>query len=353
MLCNTMRPDTLLGELRRLLPTSWRLEFTAFSPGSAARPDGSLTVAAPDGSTANVLVEIKPRLRARQAREIAMEGPAWSRADPSASGLLVLTRFVSPLSQKRLRESGISYLDLTGNAWISLDRPAIYIERQGAQRDPDPPRRGVRTLKGAKAGRIVRGLCDWLPPVGVRELARRTGTDPGYVTRVLTLLEDEDVLTRAGSGEVVEVRWADLLRRWASDYSVTKTNRTLLCVAPRGLTELLERLASLEETCAVTGSYAVPPPARVAPGRVVTCYADVPEVAAERMDLVQSEVGANVLLLEPFDRVVFERTRDAAGIRAVAVTQCFVDLLTGTGREPAQAEALMGWMSENEGEWRA
>jgi hypothetical protein len=348
-----MRPDAFLADLRRLLPSGWTLEFTDFSSGSAPRrADGSLTVAAPDGSTTTVLVEVKARLRPRQAREIAMEGRPRLRTDRPASGLLVLTGFVSPLSRKRLREAGICYLDLTGNAWISLEKPAVYIERQGAERDPDPPRRGVRTLKGAKAGRIVRGLCDWLPPVGVRELARRTDTDPGYVTRVLTLLEDEDVLSRDEGGEVVEVRWADLLRRWASDYSVTKTNRTLLCVAPRGLPHLVERLPSLERTYAVTGSYAVPPAARVAPGRVVTCYVPVPELAAERLDLVQSETGANVLLLEPFDRVVFERTCDVAGTRAVAVTQCFVDLLTGTGREPAQAEALLGWMTENEREWR-
>jgi hypothetical protein len=77
-----------------------------------------------------------------------------------------------------------------------------------------------------------------------------------------------------------------------------------------------------------------------------------PELAAERLDLVLSETGANVLLLDPFDRVVFERTREVTGTRAVAVTQCFVDLLTGTGREPTQAEALWGWMTENEREWR-
>src|SRR5437016_6365542 len=48
--------------------------------------------------------------------------------------------------------------------------------------------------------------------------------------------------------------------------------------------------------------------------------------------------GANVLLLEPFDEVVWERTRDEAGLIRVAVSQCAVDLLTGTGREPAEAE---------------
>jgi hypothetical protein len=64
------------------------------------------------------------------------------------------------------------------------------------------------------------------------------------------------------------------------------------------------------------------------------------------------EVGANILLLEPFDSVVYERTREEAGLTLVSVTQCAVDLMTGTGREPAEAESLISWMADNEGEWR-
>jgi hypothetical protein len=59
-----------------------------------------------------------------------------------------------------------------------------------------------------------------------------------------------------------------------------------------------------------------------------------------------------VLLLEPFDEVVFRRTRSADGLVAVASSQCAVDLLTGSGREPAQGDALIDWMTEHEDAWR-
>jgi len=36
-----------------------------------------------------------------------------------------------------------------------LDRLAVWILSQGADRHPPPPRRGVRTLKGKKTGRLV------------------------------------------------------------------------------------------------------------------------------------------------------------------------------------------------------
>lgn len=41
---------------------------------------------------------------------------------------------------------------------------------------------------------MVRALCDSFPPLGTRDLARRTETDPGYVSRVLDLLDREDLI---------------------------------------------------------------------------------------------------------------------------------------------------------------
>jgi hypothetical protein len=77
------------------------------------------------------------------------------------------------------------------------------------------------------------------------------------------------------------------------------------------------------------------------------------ENAAKKLDLRPAESGANVVLLEPFDKLVFERTRQAAGLTTVALSQCVVDLLTGSGREPAQADALLSWMRKNENVWRS
>lgn len=73
----------------------------------------------------------------------------------------------------------------------------------------------------------------------------------------------------------------------------------------------------------------------------------------EVLELRETRAGANVLLLDPFDKVVLERTRLQGDLVAVALSQCVVDLLTGPGREPAQGEALISWMVENEGTWRS
>jgi len=345
-----MRLDPFLDQLQRVLPPRWSVELSTVEPPRGGRAaDAVISLGGPDGSEATLSVEAKPRISARQTATII--STFASRGGGRTEGI-VFGRFVSRMARERLRDAGVSYLDRTGNAWISITRPAVFIEMQGADADPEPERRGVRSLKGAKAARIVRGLCDWPPPIGVRELARRTGTNPGYVTRVLSLLDEEDIVIRGGRGEVVKVRWQDLLRRWSMDYSVAESNRVVQYLAPRGTSWLRERLASFGEPYALTGPFAVPPEALVAPGRLLSCYVTSADMAAQELDVRPTESGANVLLLEPFDEVIFARTRNLDGLTTVALSQCVIDLMTGSGRDPAQAAALMSWMAENEDAWR-
>lgn len=340
--------------LRERLPPDWGVEVTLEPRAErrANRPDALLMVFGPDGRRAMLVVEAKSRVTAAEASGLT---PRLERAAQTskAAGSLVVTSYLTPLARDRLATAGVSYLDMTGNARIVIDRPAIFIESRGADRDPAPEEREVRSLKGASAARIVRALCDWMPPVGVRELARRAEANPGYVTRILALLEREDVISRDPSGGVAAVKWKDLLGRWTQNYAVTRTNRAVAYLEPRDLEALTRRLGDYKGVWAVTGSRAVPPAASTAPARTLSCYVESPESAAADLGLRNVEGGANVLLIEPFNSVVWERTRKEAGLTCVAVSQCAADLLTGTGREPSEAEALIEWMEKNERAWRA
>lgn len=60
-----------------------------------------------------------------------------------------------------------------------------------------------------------------------------------------------------------------------------------------------------------------------------------------------------MLLVEPFDSVVFERTVLDDGLRYVSPSQIAADLLTSSGRGPEEAEALIEWMRSHEEAWRA
>jgi hypothetical protein len=81
-------------------------------------------------------------------------------------------------------------------------------------------------------------------------------------------------------------------------------------------------------------------------------YCDDTRAARDRLGLIPADEGANVVLLQPFDRVVWDRTTEDAGVTYVAPSQIAVDCLTGTGRMPSEGEALLGWMGENEATWR-
>jgi hypothetical protein len=57
-------------------------------------------------------------------------------------------------------------------------------------------------------------------------------------------------------------------------------------------------------------------------------------------------------LLTPFDQVVWERSTQDGGLRYACASQVAVDCLTGTGRMPAEGEAVLEWMQASEASWR-
>jgi hypothetical protein len=81
-------------------------------------------------------------------------------------------------------------------------------------------------------------------------------------------------------------------------------------------------------------------------------YCENVNALAGALDLIPTDEGPNVVLLRPFDSVVWQRTDQQDGIRYVAPTQAAVDCLTGNGRMPAEGEALLEWILANESQWR-
>ena len=92
--------------------------------------------------------------------------------------------------------------------------------------------------------------------------------------------------------------------------------------------------------------------APVAATRFAVVYVESVDEAVSALDLRIAERGANVILIEPEDDGVFEGSTLRNGLNVVAVSQVAADLLTSPGRGPAEAEALIAWMRENEGVWR-
>lgn len=343
-----------MDELGKRLPGNWRTRVESRPVVGNRRVGALVEIHGPDGTRGILAVEEKSRVEPRDVSKIADRLDVYSRSGDGEAAIPVLVApFLSARTRERLEERGVGYVDLTGNIRVALDRPALFVQASGAERDLRREERPARTLKGAKAGRVVRALCDFVPPIGVRKLARKSDVDPGYVSRVFALLEKEALIQRESRGPVTDTDWQALIRRWTEDYSLLNSNLTATYLEPRGLNSLLRKLRDSDLRYVATGSLGAASVSPVAPARLAILFVDDMEDAAERLDLRLAEAGANVILAEPFDPVVYERGREREGISYVALSQNAADLLTSPGRGPSEAEELMDWMERNRDAWRS
>jgi hypothetical protein len=337
----TIRVRLAAEALRRRLPSGWVVELRP--EGSA---DGLLTLRAPDGRRARLKLVSRKRVLPRDVAHLMTQAGSAQR--------MLVAPFLSPRARELLAAANASYADETGNLRVAVGDPAVFVESRGADRDPERQPRPLRSLKGSAAARVVRALCDFSPPYGVRTLADRSATPLGTVSRVVTLLEEEALITRDEKKIITAVDWPALIKRWGTDYSLTGSNSMRSYLEPRGLGALVPKLAKLGRYAA-TGSMAVPD--GVAPARLAMIYVEDAEGASKALDLVPTEAGANVWLLEPYDAVVFERTQSVkiggdASIVAAAPSQVAADLMTSPGRGPQEADALIERMKGTEDAWR-
>ncbi|MGQ0679955.1 MAG: type IV toxin-antitoxin system AbiEi family antitoxin [Actinomycetota bacterium] len=338
--------------LKSRLPEAWNaflnVQPVRGRPGSGWRPDALLEIEGPEGQRTTLIVKFKRRIDPKDVPAVLDQMRRYGPADA-----LVVAPFLSPRTRERLAEAGAAYADATGNWRLALDRPALFIERWGADANPWPDERPLRSLKGPTAGRVMRALCDFKPPYGVRDLAERSQTPLASVARVVELLDREAIVKRKSRGPIESVDWPGLLRRWAQDYAFTKSNRTETFLNPRGTIALLDKLRDLDSRYAVTGSLAAAKLATVAPARLAQVYVTSLSDAAAQLDLRLAESGANVILAEPFDDVVFDRTTNRDEVSYAAASQVAADLFTSPGRGPTEGNALIAWMEQNEEAWRS
>lgn len=333
--------------VRRRLPLGWTVSEPTLEP----RPgvvDAEVEIVAPDRRAGTIAVEARAHLDPKGARALV----DMTREARAHTPLVVVARYLSEATRERLQEADVGYVDLTGNIRIALSRPGLFIEALGGTVDPDREERPARSLRGAKAGRVVRALVDRRIAPGVRELAALTRIDAGYVSRVLALLDTEALITRVGRGKIESVDWPALLRRWARDAPLESRGTTHTFLEPRGLPALLGKLAKSDERYAVTGSLAATLVAPLAAPRLATVWLRDAVEAAARLGLRPAEAGANVLVVEPSDGAAFDGAAQRDGVWYAALSQVAADLLTSAGRGPAEGEELITWMRENEGAWR-
>ena len=244
---------------------------------------------------------------------------------------LLVVPFMGPTGRSLCEDEACSWLDLSGNA--NIRTPGLLVRIEGK------PNRFKRRGRPASAfspmaSRITRLLLTY-PDLEFpqRELARRTEIDEGYVSRIVRNLADQGLVTKRGNF----VRAPDpdlLLRAWLDDYDFDKHRRIAGHIPARDGDELIRNLAGAladqphQPTYAATGLAAAWCMGRYAAFRTASVYVHHEDAVDDLRDLSfrQTDRGANVWILVPADRGVFEGVATRDGVHCVAPVQVYMDL---------------------------
>ncbi len=352
------KPPTDIQVARRVervlaerMPCGWSLCARTGALAGRYQADLLVEIASQEGSTVVLVIEIKRILEPRGVpgaiqQLSTIKASVMPRAVP-----VVASSYLSPRARALIRDRGVGYIDTTGNVRIEASMPGLFISTDGLNRDPWPRDHNLQSLRGRGAARAVRAIVDTIPPYGVRELAESTSASAPTLSRVLDLLEREAIVTRVRGG-VSAVDWKGAIRRWTEDYDQTDSNTVTMALEPRGTTALEKKLHATKLPYVATGAFAAQRFDPIAPAALAAIYVTDSIQFIRQLDLRETEAGANVVILEPFDPVVLDRAVDRDNLRCVAPSQLAADLLTGPGREPSQGEHLLTWMEKNERVWR-
>ena len=108
---------------------------------SGGRGATAVDLRGPNGVYVTIAVEAKRRFSPRDVYRLQGSLGRVFRTLAGNVPILVVSPWLSQRTQELLRNEGINYLDLTGNALLRLDNQTVIIETQGASKDPYPATR--------------------------------------------------------------------------------------------------------------------------------------------------------------------------------------------------------------------
>ncbi len=252
---------------------------------------------------------------------------------------LLVVPYMGDTGRARCLLENISWLDLSGNAWIKA--PALLV---AVQVHPNRFKAKGRpsTVFAPKSSRVARELLLSEAPLTQREISRRTGLGEGYVSRIARRLLEDGLLVREKNDKLAVRDRVVLLDSWRETYDFSKHQIIAGHVAARSSEELLRDLArafSKEKiSYAATGLAGAWLYSHFAQHRLVTVYLSaLPEQGLlEKIGFRADEQGANVWLVVPNDGGVFSGSQEREGIRCACPLQVYLDL---KGHHERSAEA--------------
>jgi hypothetical protein len=272
---------------------------------------------------------------------VAAAAPQLAGSDDQDALAVLVVPYMTPAGARAADERHVNWIDLSGNAHLRDDLLHIWIQGR-----PNAfARRGRPSSAFApKSSRVARALL--LEPERwwrQKELSEHTDLDAGRVSRIVARLAEDELLAREGPS--LRPRDRDLLLdAWVDEYRFDRHDAITGHVSGTGV-ELARTTAERLEHARVDHAFTGLPAAyafdQFARYRLVSVYvAGDPRDAAEAIELRRNDRGANVQLIGPDDRGVFDGRRQADGLPCVAPVQVYLDLLNLPERAAEAAEQL-------------
>lgn len=274
--------------------------------------------------------------------------PTTGPTDPTITPVLV-SPFLSRTARRELESRGWSYWDTTGNLLVLSESPFVALRLEGSTKDPDPdPSSSVKlkSLKGRAASEVVVGL---LKNGGgastLRDFAREHELPLGTVSRVVSLLREENLIEPTGGGPIVLTDRLEVARRWAEDYSFVKSFRARRYRSLLGPELALSKLVDSGVPYAITGVRAAQnwPEATNAPAAFPASdtWVYVSDIArVERAADLAVDSRAGQLVVAECDFLGRERPRRVGRYHYATPWRIVGDLLSAGGRAASVGERV-------------
>lgn len=257
---------------------------------------------------------------------------------------LVAVPFMGEAGRKVCEEMDVGWLDFSGNAHITAPGLCIIVEgKPNRFKNKGRP----ANLFAPKSSRLIR----WLlihssESLTQREISRGTGLDEGFVSRLVSRLEQDGYLLRDDRGGLRSKDPDLLLDSWRAIYDFSRHNVRYYHVAARSgeaLSQLVTQTLSAKHLeYAATGLAAAWVLTHFAGYRISSFYlrSEPSSSLLESIEAREEIRGANLWFVVPNDDGVFDGIVEIDGIKCVHPVQAYLDLKSHPERSSEAAKHL-------------
>jgi len=287
-----------------------------------------------------VYLELKTLGTPKSTREAVNLLARRIQNEPTSYGIFIAP-YIAPVSAAICKESGIGYVDLSGNCSIAFQQIFINREKSG---NLFPFKTGLTSIYSPKSERILRVLLVYpYRTWKAIDLAKEAQVSLGMITQVSKKLIEEEWLKKTARGISI-IQPENLLADWSNNYTI-KRNTQFYYYSMKPLQDIEIEIANICNKMnipyALTGFSASNRLAPIVRGQRGMIYVgrDI-DCVAEKAGLKPVESGANLILIQPYDDGVFWNAKPIDDLEISEPVQVYLDLKRYPGRGEEAADFL-------------